>query len=82
MNLSADLGSKGKNILILGEKPAQGLDDTTLRAEAMYPINFTQPNECFVLTLFRKEGRGTFTNVRTSPQNFLTFSFDPFATLV
>ena len=26
----------------------QGLDDTTLTAEAMYPINFTQPNKRFV----------------------------------
>ena len=35
-------GSKGKDILIPGEGPTQGLDDTTLRAEAKYLINFTQ----------------------------------------
>ena len=46
------------------------------------------------LTLFWMEGEGTkkalptsfspvtFTNVGISPQNFLTFSFNPFATLV
>ena len=34
--------NKGKGILILGEEPTQGLDDTTLTAEAKYPINFTQ----------------------------------------
>ena len=34
--------NKGKDILILGEGPTQGLDDTTLTAETKYPINFTQ----------------------------------------
>ena len=32
---------KGKNIFILGGGPTQGLDDTTVTAEAKYPINFT-----------------------------------------
>ena len=31
-----------KDILILGERPTQGLDGTTFTAEAKYPINFTQ----------------------------------------
>ena len=34
--------NKHKDILILGEGPTQRLDDTTLTAEAKYPINFTQ----------------------------------------
>ena len=34
--------NKRKDILILGEGPPQVLDDTTLSAEAKYPINFTQ----------------------------------------
>ena len=38
-------------ILILYERPIQGLDNTTLTAEAKYPINFTQPNKRFVLNL-------------------------------
>ena len=42
MGSSVDVDNKGKNILILGEKPTQGLDDTTLTAEGKYPINFTQ----------------------------------------
>ena len=29
----------------------QGLDHTTLTAEAKYPINFTQPRKIFVLSL-------------------------------
>ena len=46
----ADISSSGhvenewKDMLIPGEGPTQGLDDTTLIAEAKYPINFTQPN--------------------------------------
>ena len=42
---------KNKGILILGEGPAKGLDDTTSTAEAIYPINFTQSNKRFVLSL-------------------------------
>ena len=43
--------SKNKDILLLGEGPTQGLDDTTLTAEARYPINFTQSNRKFCLSL-------------------------------
>ena len=42
MNSSVHVDNKGKDILIPGEGPTQGLDDTTLRAEAKYLINFTQ----------------------------------------
>ena len=45
MNSSVHVDNKNKNILILGERPTQGLDDTILTAEAKYPINFTQPNK-------------------------------------
>ena len=51
MSSSVHVDNKGKDILILGEGPTQGLDDTTLTAEAKYPINFTQPNKRFVLSL-------------------------------
>ena len=51
MSSTVHVDNKGKNILILGEGPTQGLDDTTLTAEAKYPINFTQPNKRFVLSL-------------------------------
>ena len=40
-----------EKILTLGEGPTQGLDDTTLTAEAKYPMNFTQPGKRFVLSL-------------------------------
>ena len=41
------IDNEGRYILILGE----GLDGTTLTAEAIHPINFTQPNKRFVLSL-------------------------------
>ena len=37
--------------IFLGEGPTKGLDDTTLTTEAIYAINFTQPNKRFVLSL-------------------------------
>ena len=45
--------NKGKNILILGEGPTQGLDDVTLTAKAKHPINFTQSGKkiCIKSTL-------------------------------
>ena len=48
---SLHVDNKEKDILILGEEPTQGLDDTTLTAEAIYLINFTQPDKRFVLSL-------------------------------
>ena len=44
MNSSVHIDNKGRDMLILGEGPTQGLDGTTLTAEAIYPINFTQTN--------------------------------------
>ena len=51
MSSSVHVDNKNKDILILGEGLIQGLDDTTLTAEAKYPINFTQPNKRFVLSV-------------------------------
>ena len=51
MSSSVDVDNKGKGILILGEGATQGLDSTTLTAEANYPINFTQLGKRFVLSL-------------------------------
>ena len=39
---SVHIDNKNKDILVLGEESKQGLDDTTLTAEAKYPINFTR----------------------------------------
>ena len=48
---SVHIDNKQKDILILGEGPTQRLDDTTLTAEAKYPITFTQLRKRFVLRL-------------------------------
>ena len=54
MSPSLHIDNKNKHILILGEGTTQGLDDTTLTAEAIYPINLTRPNKRFVLSLHYK----------------------------
>ena len=51
LSSSMHIDNKNKNTLILGEGPTQGLDDTTLTAEAKYLINFTQSGKRFVLSL-------------------------------
>ena len=51
MSSSVHIDNKGKDILVLGQGPTQGLDDTILTAEGIYPINFRQRNKRFVLTL-------------------------------
>ena len=51
MSSSVHVANKGKDILIFGEGQAKGSDDTTLTAEAKYPINFTQPGKRFILNL-------------------------------
>ena len=49
MSSSVHIDNKNKDILILGERPTQRLDDTTLTAEAKYPIIIiTQPRKRFV----------------------------------
>ena len=40
MSSSVHVDNKGKDILILGERPTQGLDDTALTTETKYSINF------------------------------------------
>ena len=51
MSSSVHVDNKGRDILVLGEVPTQGLDDMTLTAEAKYPINFKQSGKIFVLSL-------------------------------
>ena len=65
MSSSVHVENGGKDILILGEGPTQGLDDTTLTAEAIYPINFTQPNKRLVLSL-HYNGNNSFVLVNTT----------------
>ena len=51
MSSSVHVYNKEKDIFILGERPTQRLDDTTLTAEAKYPINFTQSGKRFISSL-------------------------------
>ena len=51
MSSSLHNDNKGKDILILDQGPTQGLDDDTLTAEVKYPLNFTQSERRFVLSL-------------------------------
>ena len=51
MSSSMLINNNGKDILILGEGTALGLEDNTLTAEVIYPVNFTQPNKSFALSL-------------------------------
>ena len=50
MSSSVRIDEKNNDVLILGEGLTQGLDDTTLIAEGIYPINFTQSRKRFVLS--------------------------------
>ena len=50
MSSSLHIDNEGKYILIIGEGLTKGLGDTTLIAEARYPINFTQWSRRFVLS--------------------------------
>ena len=51
MRSSVDDDNKKKDILILGEGPTQGLDDTTLTAEKKYSVNFTVTRTKFGFSL-------------------------------
>ena len=42
MSSSVHIDNKRKDILILSKRPTQGLNRTTLTAEATYSINFFQ----------------------------------------
>ena len=63
MRSSVHIDNKYKDILILCEGPTQGLNNTTLVAEAKYPINFTQSKKRFVLTLhYNRSNSFSFVN--------------------
>ena len=44
MSSSTKIDNKGKDILILGKGPMQGLGKHSLYAEKMYSVNFTKVN--------------------------------------
>ena len=51
MSSWTNLDNKGKDILILGKDPTQGLSNHSLSREKMYSINFTKVNIKFCLSL-------------------------------
>ena len=51
MNSSIHIDNKGKDILILGIGPTQGLGENFLTAEKMYSIHFTVTKKKFCLSL-------------------------------
>ena len=51
MSSSTKINNKGKDILILGKCPAQGLGEYSLSAKKMYSINFTKVNTNFCWSL-------------------------------
>ena len=62
MSSSVHIDNKNKDILILGDGPTRRLDDTTLRPEVIYPINFTQPNKRLELSLCYNGSNNLFIN--------------------
>ena len=55
MSSTVHIDNKGKNILVLGKGPTQGLG-STLIAEKMYSINFTVTKKKFCLSLHYNVG--------------------------
>ena len=51
MSSSVHANNKTNNILVLGKDFVQGLDNTTVYAEKLYSINFTENNKKFCLSL-------------------------------
>ena len=60
MSSFVHVDNKKKDILVLGEGPTQGLDDTTLTAEAKYRINFTQSGKKNSLNLHYNRNNSSF----------------------
>ena len=51
MSCSVHANNQTKNILVLGKEFVQGLDNTTIYAEKLHSINFTENNKKFCLSL-------------------------------
>ena len=47
MSCSELVDNKKKSILVLGKTPTQELDDTKIKGEAKYPVNFTRSRRKF-----------------------------------
>ena len=63
MSSSSHANNKKNNILVLGKDFAQGINGTTIYAEKIYSINFTENNERFVLSLhYNRDNSYLFVN--------------------
>ena len=51
MSSSVHVDNKGKDILILGKGPTQGLGEHSLTVEKMYSVNFTDNGDKYCLSL-------------------------------
>ena len=51
MSSFVHVDNKGKDILILGKGPTQGLGEHSLTAEKIYSVNFTDNGEKYCLSL-------------------------------
>ena len=56
MSSSVHIDNKGKDILILGKGPTQGLGEHSLTAEKMYSINFSETRKKFCLSVHYNGG--------------------------
>ena len=52
MSSSVHVDNKIKDILVLGEGPTQGFNNTTITAEVKYPVSF---NLLLILLIFNQE---------------------------
>ena len=59
MSSSTKIDDKGKDILIRGKGPTQGLGEHSLSTEKMYSINFTKVNTKFCLSLYYNKARNS-----------------------
>ena len=48
MSSSVHIDNENKGTLIVDKGPTQGLDDTTIKAEGEYSINFSRPQKQIV----------------------------------
>ena len=58
MSSPVSIDNKKKDILILGKRTTQWLDNTTLTVEAEYSINFSRSNRKFYLSLHYNANKG------------------------
>ena len=55
MSSSVYVDNKGKDILIVGKRPTQGLGEHSLNAEKMYSVTFTVTRKKICLSLHYNE---------------------------